>query len=92
MLNYIGSNTGEGFSIYHDGVLTKTQDTKGHTTLPSGDGRVLVGRYDCVYAVYAGVDIDELLFFNEKLSDQEIMDITNMTFSMEYIGQQCECM
>ena len=80
VLNYIGPDNGQGIRIYHSGVLTMTEDTKTYFTPLSGHGRVAVGMDgDCGHGwVYAGVDMDELLFFNKMLSDQEIMDIKNM--------------
>ena len=79
VLNYIGPNTGEGIRIYHDGVRTGSIISKdARTFITSGDGWVLVGRYYNGGYNYAGVDVDELLFFNKTLSDEEIMGIMNM--------------
>ena len=78
-LNYVGPDDGQGIRIYQDGVQIGSDDTKSSATLTFGDGRVVVGRmYTDGDEGYAGVDVDELLFFDEKLSDQEIMDIKNM--------------
>ena len=39
----------------------------------TGDGRVVVGKYDTYTEDWYGtVDVDELLFFNQKLTDHEI--------------------
>ena len=79
VLNYIGPNDTQGIRIYHDGVQTGSSDIKVAGTYSPGDGRVVVGRNGYNQdSGYAGVDVDELLFFNEKLSDQEIMDIKDM--------------
>ena len=64
-----------------DGVLTESAASKTSHTFQCGDGRVVVGRSltnrdqeeDC-----ADVDVDELLFFNEKLSGQQVIDIKDM--------------
>ena len=77
VLNYIGPNNGQGIRIYHDGLQVGSDDTKTDVTFSPGDGCVCVGTYDDV-SVYASVDVDELLFFNEALSDQQIMNIKNM--------------
>ena len=87
VLNYIGSTTGQGIRIYHDGVQAGSDDTHDDHTFPSGDGRVLVGRYESCGVVYTAVDIDELLFFNEKISDQEIMKIMNFIWIGDVFGR-----
>ena len=44
----------------------------------SGDGRVVVGRYHTdLDEKYASVDVDELLFFNHRLTDAQITSIKN---------------
>ena len=79
MVNYLGPEDGEGMRIYYDGTQAGSDAYKASTSVQLGNGRVVIGRrhvdgdYD-----YAGVDVDELLFFNEKLTDQQIMDIKNM--------------
>ena len=77
VLNYIGSDYGQGVRIYFNGgedvVSLDTKQTASH---PSGSGRVVVGRFSTEDD--ASLEVDELLFFNEKLSDQEIMDIKSM--------------
>ena len=80
-MNYIGPNNGQGIRIYLDGVQAGSDDTRSDGTFSSrsgGDGRVVVGALYTYKAVfYASVDVDELLFFNQKLSDKQIMDIKN---------------
>ena len=74
VLNYIGPSNGQGLRIYFDGTFSaQAKQAASHS---SGDGRVVVGRFhtedDEIF------DIDELLFFNHQLSDQEIMELQNM--------------
>ena len=77
VLNYIRPNN--GIRIYHDGDEKGSDDTKSGGTNPPGDGRVVVGRfYTDLDTSYGGVDVDELLFFNEMLSVQKIMNIRNI--------------
>ena len=77
MLNYLGPNDGRGIRIYMDGVLIESDVTKGYGSYNvSGVGRVVVGRsHTEIDSNYAGVDIDELLFFNQKLSSDDIINM-----------------
>ena len=78
-LNYIGPNNGQGIQIYHNGVQIGNDATKSGGTLSSGDGRVAVGRWRAFDDDWYGrVDVDEVLFFNQKLTAQEIQHISNM--------------
>ena len=63
-----------------DGVLKGSDVTKGYGSYNvSGVGRVVVGRSNTeIDNHYAGVDIDELLFFNQKLSSDDVMNLKNM--------------
>ena len=79
VLNYIGPNNGQGIEIYHNGVQIRNDATKSGATRSSGDCKVVIGRlYADTDDWYGSVDVDELLFFNQKLTDQEIQDIRNM--------------
>ena len=81
VLNYIGPNDGQGIRIYLDGVLTGSDDTKSLDRDPSppGEGRIVVGReFTHFDDKYASVTLDELLIFNQTLSDQQILDQKDM--------------
>ena len=81
MMNYIGPDDGQGIQIYEDGVQTVSDDSKEVTSFPAGDGRVAIGRRTPrIDDKYVGVDVDELLFFNEKLTDQQAMDLKNNVY------------
>ena len=79
--NYIvGPEDGEGIRLYLNGVLAGSDVTKlTGSAIESGNGRVVVGR---VYInnddQYGAIDVDELLFFNQALSDEQILKIKNM--------------
>ena len=78
MMNYIGPDDGQGIQIYENGVQTGSDASKEVTSFPAGDGRVAIGRRTPrIDDKYVGVDVDELLFFNEKLSTQQAMDLKN---------------
>ena len=72
MLNYIGPNIGEGIRVYINGTEEDSDTTKSSESRSPGDGRVVLGRYIDSNVYYASVDVDELLFFNEALSDENI--------------------
>ena len=80
VLNYFGPNNGQGIRVYYDGVQTKSDETKQAHVNPyqPGDGRVVLGRelIDS-NSSYASADIDDFLFFNEALSDQNIEHMSN---------------
>ena len=79
VLNYIGPGNGEGAEVYFNAVHKGRDDSKVSKTFSPGDGRAVVGRQrtDGVGG-YASVDVDELLFFNYKLSNAQIMKIKNI--------------
>ena len=79
VLNYIGPDNRQGIRIYEDGALTGSDVTKSDGTYSAGDGRVFVGRiYVDRDAHYGGVNVDELLFFNQSLNDQRVWGIKNI--------------
>ena len=79
VLNYIGPLNGQGIRIYQNGLQTGYDDTLVPGSYSPGDGRVAVGRvYTDDNDQHGGVDVDELLFFNQALSDDQIWDVTNM--------------
>ena len=71
-MNYIGPNDGEGVRIYYNGeVASKTTKTEG--SYSAGDGKITVGRYYTnTDALYASFQVDELIFFNQILSNDNI--------------------
>ena len=80
VLNYIGTEDVQGNKIYIDGVDTESDFTLNDASQEEGDGRTVVGRYlTNVDDHYASVDIDELLFFNEALNDDQVSQIKNLT-------------
>ena len=79
VLNYIGPEEGQGIQVYLDGVLAKSDDTKASVIFAAGDGRVAIGRtYPNLDGLYGDVNVDELLFFNEKLTGNQAQEIMNL--------------
>ena len=73
VLNYIGSNDGQGIRIYFDEVEVASDTTKDRRPYSIGDGRIVVGRqYTDRDAMYMSVQVDELIFFNQSLSNTDI--------------------
>ena len=79
VLNYLGPNIGEGIWIYYNGNQVASQTTR-YTYLqhPAGEGRIVIGRaFPDQDRDYASLQVDELIFFNQSLSDNEIKQIYN---------------
>ena len=80
VLNYIGSDNGQGTVVYFNAVQMRRDVSKVSKRFSTGDGRFVVGRQRTDGdGSYASVDMDELLFFNYKLSNTQIIQIKNMT-------------
>ena len=79
MLNFIGPNAGEGIQAFRDGAL-RARHRSGHSnTYTDGDGRVVVGRrYVSRSQDYAHVELDELIFFNQALQGEDVMELYNL--------------
>ena len=79
VLNYIGPNNGQGIQIYYNGQEVESDTIKDAARSHSaGDGRVVLGRlYTNSDDYYGSVEIDELLFFNQTLSNDDINALYN---------------
>ena len=73
MLNYLGPSDSEGIKVYRDGA-EEPDVTKNDVACSTGDGRVVIGcafpDADCFYGTFK---IDELIFFNQTLTPEEIL-------------------
>ena len=73
VLNYLGPNTGEGVRLFYDAI-----EVKGHSVFifylnPPDHNRIVVGRmYTDENERYTSIQIDELRFFNQNLTLEEI--------------------
>ena len=73
VLNYNGPDNGEGADVYFNAVHNGRDDSKVSKTFSPGETKTDGDEG------YASVDVDELLFFNYKLSNTQIIQIKNMT-------------
>ena len=86
VLNFFGFNDTQGITVYHDGVqLNKTAERNSFSgNFYVSDRRIILGRIadeltcpTCPtsdpYLYYSSISIDELLFYNHILTDQQIM-------------------
>ena len=80
VLNYIGPDDGQWIQIYLDGDLIESDITRSSGYYPPGDGRVKLGTPESP-GINAVDDVNELLFFNNSLNDDQIMKIKNMIWS-----------
>ena len=73
VLNYIGPNSGKGIQAFKDGAFVGQHQSGSDGTHTTGEGRVVVGRKHTNYnRFYAHVELDELIFFNETLTNEEV--------------------
>ena len=77
MLNYLGPDNGQGIEVYQDGVWAKgSGDFTSSASRGPGDGHTVIGkRYTGVDGYYSSIIMDELLFFNNKLSAEQVQQI-----------------
>ena len=71
VLNFISPL--EGFKVYNDGAEVNRTIRNFQDTYNIRDSRIVIGRsFTEVDEDYASVEVDELLFFNEALTEPEI--------------------
>lgn len=75
-MNYLGPDEGEGIQVYIDGVLAVVDTGRDDETKAATDGKVVIGRRfsDRDYN-YGEAIIDELMMFNQALSQQQVQDL-----------------
>ena len=79
VLNFIGPDNGQGIRIHHDRVNVGSDSTKGGPSKNTGDGRIVIGRYFVgKEGIYPSVQVDELLFFNQTLTESEITMLSQL--------------
>ena len=79
MLTYIGPNRGQGIRLFKDGALEDYDDSDWNRAFTAGDGRVIIGRrYVNRFYDYGHVEVDELIFFNKALQEDEVRELYDM--------------
>ena len=79
MLNFIGPNSGEGIQAFRDGALISRHQSGSDGDQIVGDGRVVVGKkYANTNNYYVHVEMDELIFFNRALLEEEVRELYSM--------------
>ena len=78
VLNYLGPNNGQGIRIYYNGTEVASDTTKTSHGFSAGHGRIVVGRYRTNRNDhYGNAQVDELIFFNQALSQDDITMLYN---------------
>ena len=77
---WVINDLGMGFSMYHDGALQATYTTPVSDAGDPDTGEVVIGKkYLNEDGHFSGITVDELSFWNRKLTAQEITDIFNIS-------------
>ena len=85
MMNYIGPRIDQGFELYQDGTLVGDTQSGGNFDATPGNGTLVLGkRYVDEDDKYTWMDLDELVFFNRKLTATEVMKIYNNENGSDY--------
>ena len=81
VFNYIGESPvggGDSVVIYHDGVEVGRSTQKTSYTASAGKGVVVIGKHLVHLDLeFASVMVDELLFFNRHLTEEEAQILYN---------------
>ena len=78
MVNYIGPNDGEGSRLWINGAEVANDTDRSGGSRPSGDGKIVVGRdYTNKDQKYGGVQVDEMIYFDQALNDDEVHSLYN---------------
>ena len=79
VLNFIRPNIGQGVQAFRDGTLRDSISIGASGDDVTGDDQVVVGRkYVNSNQDYAHVEVDELIFFNKALMQQEVTELYNL--------------
>ena len=76
VLDYLGPNDGQRISIYNNEEKVARDTTKAERLYSAADGRIVVGRrFKDKDQDYASVQVDELIYFNQALTNEDIQSI-----------------
>ena len=84
MVSFIGPNDGQGLRIYYDGVEARNSrpdrspSRKSNSTIQRNSERgIVIGRFNYkIDQLYASVQVDEMFFFNQALTETEITSLS----------------
>ena len=75
-----GREDKDEIQIYNNAENIATDKTKAVGTNSKGNGRIVIGRhFSGLDGKYASVEMDELLFFNQALTETEIKKFSKYT-------------
>ena len=78
-MNFIGPNIGQGLQAFRDKTLREGQSSGSDGDESTGTGQVVIGRRPInSNRDYGHVEVDELIFFNQALSTEEVGQLYNM--------------
>ena len=70
---------GQGVQAFRDGTLRQASPGGSEGDETTGDGQVVIGRkYVNKNQDYSHVEVDELIFFNQALTEEEVSQLYNM--------------
>ena len=73
VVNYNGPMDGQGIRMFSNGVEVASDTAKEIQSYSLGDDRIIVDRwYTDSNEKYAGLHVDELMYFNTVLSTEEV--------------------
>ena len=75
VLNFLGPDSNQGYRIYRDGTLIRFYNLHKDTTYRyrPRDGKIVIGRlWTDIYFKHSSFQLDELLFYNQVLTEAEI--------------------
>ena len=79
VINYIGSDRGEGFTTYINGRAAMSDRSKNDEFNTAGNGRIVIGRsFTDVNDFYTTMEMEELVIFNRFLTNEQIQQIRNV--------------
>ena len=81
-----GREDKDEIQIYNNAEKVATDKTKVAGTKSKGNGRIVIGRhFSGSDGKYASVEMDELLFFNQALTEKEITLLSKYTIKRHFV-------
>ena len=78
MLNVTAPQPEQGFRVYHNGNLAANVTRILRSRATAQDGKIVIGRsFSDTNSLYTSLEIDELIFINRAVNDDEIRMMSN---------------